>query len=62
METMSELYDIKEILQVTFTISFKLIERYQWEYPSSTEILKYAIYQKHNSCGVQNTIEFVTKN
>ena len=36
-ETMSELYDIKELPDGTFTLSFNLIDRYQREDPFLTE-------------------------
>ena len=39
-ETMSELYDIKELPEGTFSLSFNLINHYQWEEPSPTEKLK----------------------
>ena len=38
-ETMSELYDIKELPEGTFPLSFNLIDRYQREYPFLTENL-----------------------
>ena len=39
-ETISELYDIKELLDGTFTKYFKLIDRYHQEDPTPTEKLK----------------------
>ena len=40
-ETMLELYDIEELPEGTFTISFKLKDRYQREYPILTEKLTF---------------------
>ena len=37
METMSGLYDIKKVLEGTFSLYFKLIDRYQQEDPILTE-------------------------
>ena len=39
METMSELYDIKKLPEVMFTLSFKLIDQYQQEDPILTKNL-----------------------
>ena len=41
-ETMSELYDIDEIPEGTFPLSFNIIDRYQQEYPVLLEKLNYA--------------------
>ena len=41
---MSELYDIDELPDVTFPLSFNLIDRYQREDPFLTEKLKFTKY------------------
>ena len=41
-ETMSEMYDTKELLEGTFPLSLNLIDRYQQEDPFLSEKLKYA--------------------
>ena len=60
METILELYNIKELPDGTFPLLFKLIDRYLREDPFLTEKLKCAEYQKGSFCGGCNTIELVT--
>ena len=55
-ETISELYEIKELSEETFTLSLKLIYCYQQEDPFLTERLKCTTYQKGAFGGVRNTI------
>ena len=57
---MSELYDIEELPEGAFPLSFKLIDRYQREEPFLTEKINSAEYQKGSFCGGWNTIELVT--
>ena len=59
-ENISELYDIDELLDGTFNLSLKLIDRYQREYPFLSETLKCTEYQKGYFRGGRNTIEVVT--
>ena len=57
---MSELYDIDELIDGSFYLSFNLIYRYHREYPFPTEKLKCAKYQKGSFRGGLNTIGIVT--
>ena len=57
---MSELYDIGELLDGTFPLSFKIIDRYQREYLFLTEKLNSIEYQEGSFWGGQNTINLVT--
>ena len=59
METMLELYNIKELLDGTIIRSFKLIDRSQREEPILTETIKWAEYWKIYFCGDRNTIYIV---
>ena len=59
---MSEHYDIKELSEGTFPLSFKILDRYQQEEPILTGKLKCAGYKKGSSCRGQNTIKLVTFN
>ena len=43
---MSELYDINEVTDCTFTLSLKIIDRYQREYPVIQKKINSAEYQK----------------
>ena len=61
-ETMSELYDIKEMTEGTLHIPFKLVELYQREDPILKEKLNSAEYIKVYFCGSRNTINFVMFN
>ena len=54
---MSELYDIGELLDGTFPLSFKIIDRYQREYLFLTEKLNSIEYQEGSFRGGQNTIK-----
>ena len=56
---MSELYDIDELHEGTFLLSFKLIDRYQREDPGLRAILTCAKYQKGYFCGGMNTMEIL---
>ena len=60
MEKTSELYDIEELPEGTFPLSFKRIDRYQREDPFLTENPKCAEYQKGYFRGGHNTIEILT--
>ena len=57
---MLELYDIEELTEGTFPVSFNLIGRYQRGDPFLTEKIKCAIYKKGSFRGGRNTIELVT--
>ena len=57
---MSKLYDIEELLEGTFPISFNLIDCYQQEEPFPTEKLKCAEYSKGSFRGGQSTINIIT--
>ena len=59
-ETMSEIYDIEELPDGTFTLSFNLIDRNQREEPFLTEKLNCEKYEKCYFRGGLNTIELVT--
>ena len=59
---MSELYDIEELLDGTFNISFKLTDCYQRKDPILTDKLKCAEYIKCSFCRGQNTIRLLTLN
>ena len=56
---MSELYNIKELPEVIFSLSLNLIYRYQWGDPFLTEKLNWEKYTKGYFLLGQNTIEFV---
>ena len=56
MENMKELYNIDEIPDSTFTLSFKIIDHYQREDPFLTEKLKCATYQRGYFGGGQDII------
>ena len=58
-ETMSELYNIKELPEGTFPISFNLIDRYHREYPFLTEKLKCTEITKGSFRGGRYTIAFI---
>ena len=57
---MSELYDIDELPEGTFPLSFNIIDRYHWEDPPILEKLNSAEYQKGYFRGGRNTIKLVT--
>ena len=59
---MLQLYDIKELPECTFTISFNLINCYYRGDPFLMEKLKYRNYTKGSFRGGQRTIELVTYN
>ena len=59
---MSEIYNIEELPEGSFPLSFKLIDRYQQEDTILTEKLKCAEYIKGSFRGGQNTIKIVTFN
>ena len=54
METVSELYDIEELPEGKFTLSFKIIDRYQREELMLTEKLTCAEYKKGSFRGGRN--------
>ena len=60
METISELYDIKELHEGMFPLYFNLIDRYHREYPFLTEELKCSEFTKGFFCGGRNTIYIIT--
>ena len=60
METISELYDIDELLESMFSLSFNIIDGYQREDPFLSEKLNSAEYQKGYFRGDRNTIRLVT--
>ena len=49
-ETMLEIYNIEELPEGTFNLSFKFIDVYRWEYPILTEKLKCAEYIEGSFC------------
>ena len=55
---MSELYNIGELPDITFPLSFNIIYRYQSKYHFLTEIINYSEYQKGSIRGIWNTINF----
>ena len=57
---MLELYDIDELPEGTFTLSFNTIDQYQREEPVLLEKLNSAEYQKGSFRGGRNTIKLVT--
>ena len=57
---MWEIYDIEELPEGTFTISFKIIELHQQEDPVLTEKPKCTEYTKGSFHGGRDTIELVT--
>ena len=57
---MSELYNIKELPEGTFTLSFNLLYCYHQEYPLLTEKLKCAEFTKGYLSGGRNTIDLIT--
>ena len=57
---MLELYDIKEIPDGTFPLSFNIIYRYQQEDPLQMETLNCTEHQKVYLCGIRNIIKLVT--
>ena len=57
---MTEIYDINEITEGYFPLSFTLIDRYQREDPCLQATIICAKYQKVSFFGVRNTIEIVT--
>ena len=59
-ETMLEPYNIKELPESTFTISFNLIDRYQQEDPFLTKKLKCVEYSKGYFCLCCSTIKLIT--
>ena len=59
---MSELYDIDKLPGVNFPLSFKLIDRYQKEYPFLQENFTCANNRRGYFFWGQNTIELVTYN
>ena len=59
-ETMSELYNIKELPEGTFPLSLNRIDRYQQGRPHPNRKLKWATYQKSYFRGGRNTIELIT--
>ena len=60
METMSEIYDIKELPEGVFPLSFKIIDRYQREDPILTGKLTCSECEKVSLCGGINNFELVT--
>ena len=57
---MLELYDINELPDGTFTLSFNIIDRYQREDPFIKENNNSEEYQKGSFCGGWNNIKLVT--
>ena len=57
---MSELYDIDKLPERNFTLSFKLIDRYQSKDSFLQAKLTCANYQKGYFRGGKNTLELVT--
>ena len=57
---MSEIYNINELPEGKFQISFNIIDRYQREDPILSEELNSAEYQKGSFRGGRNNIELVT--
>ena len=57
---MSELYDIEELPEGNFPLSFKLIGRYQRKDPIPTKKITRAEYKKGYFRGSRNTIKSVT--
>ena len=57
---MSKLYNIDELSDFTFTLSFNIIYRYKWEDPVLSEKLNSAEYQKGSFRGGRNIIKLVT--
>ena len=60
METMSKLYDIDELPEGTFLLSFNIIDHYHLEESFLLKKLNSAEYQKGSFRGGQNTIKLVT--
>ena len=59
-ETMSEIYDIEELPEGTFPLSFNLIDRYQREEPFLTGKIKCAEFTNGYFRGGRNTIDLIT--
>ena len=59
-KTISELYNIKELPEGMFPLSFNLIDRYQREDPFLIEKLKCAEFTKDSFRGGRNTIDLIT--
>ena len=59
-ETMSGLYDIYEVPEGMFLLSFNIIDLYQREYPFLSEKLNSAEYQEGYFRGGRNTVKNVT--
>ena len=59
-ETMSEIYDTKELPEVTFPLSFKIVDRYQWKDSIVTEKLNSTENKKGSFRGILDTIKLVT--
>ena len=57
---MLKLFNIDELPEGTFLISFNIIDRYQREDSFILEKPNYEEYQKDSFCGGQNTIKLVT--
>ena len=57
---MSVIYNIEDLSDGTFHLSFNLIDRYQKEEPLLTENLKCTTYQKGYFWRGRNTVEIVT--
>ena len=52
---MSEINDIKELIEGTFPIILKLIQKYQWSEHSMIAEYKDGTYHKGYFCGGSNT-------
>ena len=61
-ETMSELYDIKELSEGMFPLYLKLIDHYHREDSILMEILNSVEYIKGYFCGIRNTTNLVMFN
>ena len=60
METMSKLQNIDKLTKGMFPLPFKIIDRYNWDYPSLHEKLNCAKYKGYFFHGGRNTIKLVT--
>ena len=59
-ETMSELYNIEELPEGMFPLSFNFVVHYKQEYHLLTKKRKCAEFTKGYFCKVRNTIDLIT--
>ena len=56
MKTMSEIFDINELTESNFTVTFKIINQYQQKEPVLVYKLKIGKYKRCYFCGGRNKV------